>query len=109
VNASNRAQQRQLELWKKDPSVPIKPPPHPILNAAKYYGPLLISIYISVRYLYKDVTNPVPMARTDVLSIALEIGAIVFMMNFMFIMFVVRSFGDMLIGFLRTFPGEMKS
>ncbi len=74
-----------------------------------HYGPPLISIYISVGYLYKDVTNPVPMARTDVLSIALEIGAIVFMMNFMFIMFVVRSFGDMLIGFLRTFPGEMKS
>src|SRR5882762_11427780 len=82
VNASNRAQQRQLELWKKDPSVPIKPPPHPILNAAKYYGPLLISIYISVRYLYKDVTNPAPMTRTDVLSIALEIGAIEFMLNF---------------------------
>ena len=59
----------------------------------KYYGPPLISIYISVRCLYKDVTNPVPMARTDVLSIALEIGAIVFMLNFMFIMFVVRSFG----------------
>jgi len=82
VNASNRAQQHQLELWKKDPSVPIKPPPHPILNAAKYYGSLLISIYISVSYLYKDVTNPVPMTRTDVLSIALEIGAIEFMLNF---------------------------
>lgn len=59
-----------------------KPPPHPILNAAKYYGPLLTSIYISVRYLYKDVTNPVPMTRTDVLSIALEIGAIEFMSDF---------------------------
>src|SRR6266850_5229126 len=82
VNACNRAQQRQLELCKKDLSVRIKPPPHPILNAAKYYGPLLTSIYISVRYLYKDVTNPVPMTRTDVLSIALEIGAIEFMLNF---------------------------
>ena len=95
---------RRLVGW-----TPLKPPSHPILNAAKYYGPPLISIYISVRYLYKDVTNPVPMARTDVLSIALEIGAIVFMLNFMFIMFVLRSFGGMLIGFLRTFPGEMKS
>jgi hypothetical protein len=109
VNASNRAQQRQIELWKKDPSVPIKPPPHPVLIAAKSYGPALISICISVYYLYKDVTNPAQLTRRDVLTMAFEVGAIVFMLNFMLIMFLVRSLGDVLLSVVRAFFDVFKS
>lgn len=93
VNASNRAQQRQIELWKKDPSVPIKPPPHPIFGLAKVYSFPLISIGISIYYLYKDVASPAPMTRLDIFTMVLEGGAIVFMLNFILIMFVFRTFG----------------
>ena len=109
VNASNRAQQRQIELWKKDPSVPIKPPPHPLLSAAKSYGPSLISIGISTYFLYKDAVNPAPLSRRDVLTIALEVGGIVFMSTFMIIMFILKGLGTMVGGVLRAFYDVFKS
>jgi hypothetical protein len=108
VNASNRAQQRQIELWKKDPSVPIKPPLHPIFSTAKVYGFPLISIGISICYLYKDVVNPAPVTRRDIFTMVLEGGATVFMLNFILIMFVFRTLGKLVGGVLQALSEAFK-
>lgn len=108
VNASNRAQQRQIELWKKDPSIPIKPPPHRLFSVAKAYGLPIISVCLSIYYLYEDVVNPAPVTRRDVFTMVLEGGAIVFMLNFMIIMFVFRTFGKFVGGVLQAFSQAFK-
>src|SRR5258708_29326557 len=84
-----RKQMRQIELHRRDPSVPLTPPRHPITIWLIQYGPALASIAWNIRYLYKDLTTTTAMTRGDVLNISMEVASIACLIGFIVFIFML--------------------
>jgi hypothetical protein len=71
VAALNRKQQRQIELHRADPTVPLVPPAHPITRFLKTHGAPIISIGLNLGFLIDELRRTGPITRYQVFSIVL--------------------------------------
>jgi hypothetical protein len=71
VAALQRKQQRQIELHRSDPTVPLVPPAHPITQFLKKRGVFIINISVNLLLLANELRKTGPVTRGQVFSIAL--------------------------------------
>jgi len=91
VNYLNRRQSRQIELHRTDPSVPLKPPPHTFWVWCRNHSPLLGGIPGALA-LTRNLRANGPVTRGFVVSIALDISAIILAVALDFAATVYRQF-----------------
>lgn len=83
VAALHRRQMRQIELHRADPSVPLKPPPHPFavfLHRRIDLIIFLINFSLNLSFLIHNLNINQPLTRMGVFSIALFTGGLYFTM-----------------------------
>ncbi len=80
VGHLQRKQMRQIELYRNDSTAPLRPPPSPVVAWIKKRGPLLMCV-LPIAHLIFTLNESIPINRADVLSIALDVGMVVFLVN----------------------------
>jgi hypothetical protein len=99
VAALNRKQQRQIELHRADPTVPLVPPAHPITRFLKTHGAFIIGVGLNLGLLIKELRQTGPITRYQVFSIALltstVVGLILFQITAQLIMSVSSRVMDL--------------
>ena len=81
VAAMHRRQMRQIELHRSDPSVPLKPPPHPLtqfLARNANLGVFLVTSGTNLTFLVRHLYNTDSLTRTEVFAIAVFTGGLYF-------------------------------
>jgi hypothetical protein len=73
VAAQHRRQARQIEMHREDPSVPLKPPPHPVtraLKASASYLALIPGACMLLAHLVSAMGREGPVTRVEVFDIS---------------------------------------
>jgi hypothetical protein len=68
-----RKQMRQIELFRKDPKVPLTPPPHRVTLFLKDYWYFILIAVFDLAMLVRDMSRTTPITRSVVFSIGLDL------------------------------------
>lgn len=78
IAAMNRKQTRQIELHRKDPSVPLKPPPHPATQFLRTWFWYIGGIGFPVVSLLMELRQKGPVTRGELVGVAVSTGELAF-------------------------------
>jgi hypothetical protein len=71
-----RKQMRQIELFRKDPNVPLKPPPHRVTLFLKDNWYFIVIAAFDLVMLVRDMSKTTPVTRTVIFDIGLDLVAL---------------------------------
>lgn len=94
VSRMHRKQMRQIELHRRDSTVPLAPPPHIVTAFLKRNWYFLLFGGFEITSLVRDMAKTTPVTRHVVLDIALDVAGIVFMIVLAFIIYIMRRLAD---------------
>jgi hypothetical protein len=87
----HRKQARQIEAYRKDPSVGLKPPLHPISRFFKNHYAYLLGMTWYVCFITREMLRTTSINREGVLIMALYVGGIFFLSGLEYAQWIVRS------------------
>jgi len=87
----HRLQIRQIELHRTDPSVPLKPPTHPLIKWVFDYGIFLAVTSLNVYFLITDVRDPSPITKRDIVDISIHVVAIAGNLTFVGLIYIANK------------------